>query len=181
MTGWPQAAKRQHARQNREGAAAVEFAMVALPFFVLILAILEIALVLSVSAILEAATLSSARLVRTGQITQQMTKDDFKNEICARMGPFSGACLRNILIDVRPVTGFSDPLVVPPISDGPDGPHYDEDKTVFNKGNARDLMLVRVWYHQPTMTPFLNQAMSRVGKQGTYLHATSAFRNEPYA
>lgn len=176
------------AKRRREGAAAVEFAMVALPFFILMLAIFEVALVLTVSALLEAATLSSARLVRTGQITETMDKQDFKREICARMAIFGGQCLRNIVVDVRPVEGFrslptpnAPPAIPSPVVDNGNGPELDEDRTVFDKGNPRDLMLVRVWYHQPTITPFLNQAMARMGDKGTFLQATSAFRNEPFA
>lgn len=167
-------------RRSREGAAAVEFALVALPFFLLIFAILEIAVVLTVSALLESATLNSGRLVRTGQVSNTMTHTEFKTEICVRMMVFRTQCLDRLYLDVRPVNTFSNPLVPDPIEKNADGkPVFDEDKTSFQPGQARDLMVVRVWYRQPTMTPFLNQAMSRVSGD-TLLHATSAFRNEPY-
>ena len=167
-------------KRGREGAAAVEFALVALPFFVLILAILEIAVVLTVSALLETATMNSGRLVRTGQVSKTMTQAEFKAEICARMMVFSSQCMGRLYLDVRPVDTFSNPLVPDPIDkDGQGQTVFDESKTSFQPGQARDLMMVRVWYRQPTLTPFLNQAMSRVSGD-SLLHATSAFRNEPY-
>ncbi|WP_312127707.1 TadE/TadG family type IV pilus assembly protein [Brevundimonas sp.] len=167
-------------RRGREGAAAVEFALVSLPFFVLILAILEIAVVLTVSALLETATLNSGRLVRTGQVSQTMTQAEFKAEICERMLVFRSQCMGRLFLDVRPVNTFSNPLVPDPIGKNGQGKTvFDEEQTAFQPGQPRDLMVVRVWYRQPTMTPFLNQAMSRVSGD-TLLHATSAFRNEPY-
>lgn len=172
--------RRPSIRRRREGAAAVEFALVALPFFILILAILEIAVVLTVSALLETATMNSGRLVRTGQVSESMTQAEFKAEICERMTVFKGQCLERLYLDVRPVNTFSNPLVPDPIVKNPQGQTvFDEASTTFQAGKARDLMVVRVWYRQPTMTPFLNQAMSRVSGD-TLLHATSAFRNEPY-
>lgn len=166
--------------RSREGAAAVEFALVALPFFILILAILEVAIVLTVSSLLETATLNSGRLVRTGQMPQNATKDDFKAEICGRMMVFSSQCMDRIVVDVRPVVTFSNPLVPNPIRNDGSGAKLNEDETSFSAGQARQLMLVRVWYRQPTMTPFLSQAMSRADGK-TLLHVSSAFRNEPYS
>lgn len=167
-------------RRGREGAAAVEFALVALPFFLLIFAILEIAVVLTVSALLESATMNSGRLVRTGQVSETMTQAEFKAEICERMLVFSSQCMGRLYLDVRPVNTFSNPLVPNPIGKNGQGQTvFDEEQTSFQPGQPRDLMVVRVWYRQPTMTPFLNQAMSRLSGD-TLLHATSAFRNEPY-
>jgi len=166
--------------RKREGAAAVEFALVALPFFILLVAIFEVAIVLTISSLLETATMNSGRLVRTGQMPDNSTKDDFKAEICGRMMVFSSQCMDRIVVDVRPVVTFSNPLVPNPIRDDGSGPKLHENETSFSPGQARQLMLVRVWYRQPTITPFLTQAMSRADGS-TLLHVASAFRNEPYA
>lgn len=170
---------RRVTRCRREGAVAVEFALVALPFFALILAILEIAIVLTVSSVLERATMDAARLVRTGQATN-LNKDQFKAAVCARMIVFAQQCASSIHVDVRPVTTFTTPLVPSPFTGTGANRTLDDNRTSFNAGQARDLMLVRVWYRQPTFTPFVNRAMTRTGKD-TLLQTTSAFRNEPYA
>ena len=57
---------RRFARQQ-DGAAAVEFALVAAPFLALIFAILETAFVFFAGQTLEAAAANSARLIMTGQ------------------------------------------------------------------------------------------------------------------
>ena len=163
-------------RQRREGAAAVEFALLAIPFFGLLLAIFEVAIILTVSAILEAAVMNSGRMVRTGQIPPDATVEDFRREICDRMAIFSSACYKRIQIDVQPIASFTNPGVTNPIKDGV----FDPNKTKVDIGQARSLMLMRVWYSQPVVSPFLGHAMTKLGNGDTLLHATTAFRNEPY-
>ena len=52
------------------GAAAVEFALVSIPFLALTFGIIEIGLIYFVSTTLENATLQAAREIRTGQLQQ---------------------------------------------------------------------------------------------------------------
>jgi Flp pilus assembly protein TadG len=54
--------------RDRKGATAVEFAFVAAPFFLLVFAILEIALIFFASAIIEEAVADAARDIRTGEL-----------------------------------------------------------------------------------------------------------------
>ena len=61
---------RRFARRN-DGAAAVEFGMVAAPFLALMFAIMETALVFFASQTLETAVADSARLIMTGQAQSQ--------------------------------------------------------------------------------------------------------------
>ena len=51
-----------------EGAAAVEFALIALPFFALVLVILETGLMMFANAAVQASLTAAARMIRTGQI-----------------------------------------------------------------------------------------------------------------
>ena len=54
-------------RSNRRGSVAVEFSLIALPFFALLFAIIETALVFFASQVLETAVQDSSRLILTGQ------------------------------------------------------------------------------------------------------------------
>lgn len=162
-------------KNRREGAAAVEFALVGLPFFMLILAIFEIALMLSVNSMLDNAVVTSARLVRTGQVGNQMTKEEFVAEICNRMVLITTRCTDRISVDVRPVASFT-PIAPPAIVDG----EFDDEALGFDPGVSRSLMLVRVWYQHPIVSPFMQQGMSKLNNGAYLMHSTSAFRNEPY-
>ncbi len=53
--------------RDRRGATAIEFALIALPFFALMMAILETFLTFFASQTIETAVNRGARLIRTGQ------------------------------------------------------------------------------------------------------------------
>src|SRR5690606_25010801 len=76
-----------------EGSAAIEFAMVALPFLFMLFAILELVVVFMLDSVLDNATVETGRLVRTGQASAAgMTATQFKTSVCARMSIFAGDC-----------------------------------------------------------------------------------------
>jgi hypothetical protein len=164
-------------RPRREGAAAVEFAIVALPFFFVIFAILELGVIFLVDSTMEVATQQAVRLVRTGQ-TQggAITAAQFRSALCDDMSVFAGDCQTRAVVDVRPIPQFRDPNPPDPIVDGV----FDATRTDFDPGNSSDLMLVRVWYPQPVVTPMLSRALTRLESGDAVISVTTAFRNEPY-
>lgn len=159
----------------REGSAAVEFGMVALPFCLMMFAILELGMVFVTDSILENATIETGRLVRTGQASaQSMTEEQFKASLCGRMSIFAGDCDARAVIDVRTIPQFA---TTPP--DPTAGGTFDADTLTYTTGDPGDLVLVRVWYRQPLITTFMAQGLSRLNDGATLLTATTAFRNEP--
>ena len=158
-----------------DGATAVEFGMVAFPFFFMMFAILELALVFVLDSVLENAAIETGRLIRTGQASaQNMTAEQFKTSLCSRMSIFSADCEDRADVDVRVIPQFDiDPP--DPMADGT----FDESSLTYANGAPGDLILVRVWYRHPLVTPFLAQGLSRLGDGTARLTATTAFRNEP--
>ena len=72
--------------RQQDGAAAVEFGLVAAPFLALIFAIMETAIVFFAGQTLETAVADSARLIMTGQAqTQGFDQAAFKNAVCAKI------------------------------------------------------------------------------------------------
>lgn len=153
--------------------------MIALPFFMLIFGILEIGLLLLLDAVVETAASDAGRLVRTGQAQQQaMNRDAIKQKLCAQMSVFAGDCPSRAFIDVRVVDNFSTPPDpdTDPLSSG----EFDASKTTYEPGGPGDRVLVRIWYKQPIVTPFIARAVSRTKDRSAYLTTSLAFRNEPY-
>ena len=73
-------------RRNRQGSAAVEFALVAPLFFGMLFAIIETALVFFAGQVLEQGTEESARLMLTHQAQDSgMTETAFKTDLCNRI------------------------------------------------------------------------------------------------
>lgn len=162
----------QRRRRSRDGSAAVEFAMIALPFFMMLFAIFELATVITLDSVLENATIQTGRLVRTGQAESQgFDGVKFKQALCERMNVFRPDCANRARVDVRVVDNFANPI--PPVEQ-PTG-----ETDPYNGGEPGELMLVTVWYRQPVLTPFLSKGTSGSGRE-TVLTATTAFRNEPW-
>lgn len=175
MTGKP--SRRGGLLRNRDGSAAVEFAMVAFPFFLMLFAIIEVALILTIDAVLENAVIDTGRLVRTGQAAAMgMTPEQFKSQICSRMTVFAGDCETRATIDVRVVTNFVISPQDDPLSSGVFDPTV---PLTYSNGAPNSWMLVRVWYKHPLITGFLAQAVSRTTDGAAMLSAATAFKNEP--
>jgi len=169
--------RRLRRRRGREGVAAVEFAMIAIPFFAMIFSILELGLIFVLDSVLETATMETGRLIRTGQAQAQgFDKARFKTELCNRMGLFSSDCADRATIDVQVIPQFAVQNLGSPITNGTVNPNL----TTYNGGGPTSLVLVRVWYAHPLITPFLTQSVSRTGNGKVYLTTATAFRNEDF-
>lgn len=163
--------------RRREGAAAVEFAIVATPFFFLLFAIIELAMLYLVSSVLENATQDASRLVRTGLAADQgISKAAFKTALCSNMGVVAKDCESRADIDVRVVTQFRATPPPDPIVNGA----MDQNQLQYLPGQPGSLVLIRVWYSMPLVTPMLSQAVSRLNSGNVVLTVSTAFRNEPY-
>lgn len=161
-------------RRDRRGATAVEFALIALPFFAVMLAILETGLIYLADNALDTATNDAARLVRTGQAqAQKFDATAFRDQICAGVTPLL-AC-SGVKIDVRTSADFSGAGSSPPLkADGT----VDVSKLKYDAGHGKDIVVVRAYYEWPAV---LNLLSKNSTANGTYLLASiTAFRNEPF-
>ena len=172
-------ARRRLPRLNarRDGSAAVEFAMVALPFMIMLFSVLEIAFVFVLDSVLENAVIETGRLVRTGQAdAASYTSTNFKTGVCNRMSIFASGCSAKLTVDVRVIPQFTNPNPPDPLGGG----GFSATQMTYTNGQPGNLMLVRAWYKHTLFTPFLQSGLSRLGDGSAYLMATTAFRNEPW-
>lgn len=161
--------------RRADGAAAVEFAIVAVPFFFLIFAILETALVFFAGQILETATADAARLVRTGQAQASgiASADGFRTELCKQIVALID-CSKTI-IEVRTQQSFSSIGGSPPVQNG-----ELKATNTYNQSVGGDIVVVRVFYQFPLWLPTFGVSMADL-KDGTRLLVGAAtFRNEPF-
>jgi Flp pilus assembly protein TadG len=167
------AAVRRFVRQQ-DGAAAVEFAMVAAPFLALIFAIMETAIVFFAGQALETAVADSSRLIMTRQAqTQGMSQAQFKDAVCARIyGLFD--CQNGVQVDVRKFSSFANVTMPSPVDGNFGAMGYDP-------GGPGDIVVVRLFYKYPVYVSLLgfSSSMSNVAGGMRLLAATAAFRNEP--
>jgi len=98
------------------GATAVEFALLGVPFFALLYAMIEVSILYFATANLDSVVSEAGRLIRTGQAQSSgMTEAQFKDYICGELTLISN-CQENLRIDVRNFTSFNN-LSYPPLVD----------------------------------------------------------------
>lgn len=172
---WIAAARRL--RRHEDGATAVEFGLIAVPFLALVFAIMETALVFFAGQTLETAAADSARLIMTGQAqTQGLNQNTFKNAVCAKIhGVFD--CNGGVYVDVRTYTSFANITNSSPI----DANGNLTSSFAFQPGGPGDIVVVRLMYQWPVYVSLLGlNGLSNMSGSNRLLVSTVAFRNEPY-
>ena len=158
-----------------DGVTAIEFSMLLAPFMMLTLGILEMALMFTSASLLEGATNSAARLIRTGQLQQAAGDPEtlFRNALCDYATVLINC--NDVVIEVQDMTSFAD--------FGGLGAQIDGDGNVVSRGvstgGSGDRVLIRTAYRYSLLTPFVGPLMS--GGDGELLFmSTIVLQSEPY-
>lgn len=164
--------------RRSEGVVAVEFALIALPFFILLIGMIEMALFFAAGTVLEGGSAAASRLIRTGQV--QLSADPqstFETALCEHVGPMLDCSkIQYEVIHVAEGT-FA----------GAENyePQFDADGNLvpsgFATGNSNDVVMVRSMYRYSFLTPFLGAMMTGGVGDNTMTHmSVSVLRAEPY-
>ena len=163
---------------SARGATAVEFSIVALPFLMLLFAVLELGLIFMISTSLEDSTGDVARRIRTGEMqTTGVTAASFKQQLCDEIILLND-CATRLKVDVRTFDQFDDmDEIEDPINEEGE---FDDSATTFQPGGAEDIVLVRAYYKWTLITPLMNESLQSLSDGSRLITASVAFRNEPY-
>lgn len=158
-----------------QGATALEFAIVFMPFLLLVFGLIELGLVFLVSLLLENAIIDVGRTIRTGEVqTTGGNAATFKAAVCNKIGPIgSMSCDSALKLDVRTYADYSasnstasDTSTVPT-------------SLQFAPGSSGSIVLIRAYYTWPLVTPLLQTGLQTSNGQ-RIIYAATAFTNEPY-
>lgn len=159
-------------RSNERGATAVEFALIAMPFFGLLFAIIQTSLVMFANQALQTVTSNAARKIMTGEIASGGLAA-FRTALCGGAS-FMFDCDK-MMIQVQ---SFPGGFASANPSTFVNGDCFRLDPppptSCYSPGGPRDVVLVRVSYQWPFGVSLENF------KQKATLVAISAFRSEPY-
>lgn len=162
--------------EDRSGVTAIEFALVALPFFTLALGIIEIGLAHFANRMVDNAVVEAARLIRTGQAhSGSITAEGFKTQICSHMPTFMCDEGR-ITVEVDSIDDFADAQSTDSLYDE-DGNLRDD--TGYDIGGASEIVVVNVIYKWPMVSSVLKFDNGDHGYE-RHLTSTMVFRNEPW-
>jgi Flp pilus assembly protein TadG len=164
--------------RRRDGATAVEFALIAVPFFWIMFAIAEIACISLVQTSLDAAVVETARTIRTGQAqAANQNAAAIKKAVCDYITKLMTVdCRSNLFIDVRRYTDFDDVAMPNPVRGG----NVDPTRLAFQPGAASEVVLVRSYYNWQLLTPLFGDFFSNLTPGRRLVVSTAMFRNEPF-
>ncbi len=168
-------------RRSDSGSAAVEFSLVAVPFFALLFAIIETGIVFFAGQVLENGVQDSGRLIYTNQITNtNTTAAQFKADLCSRVSVLLNCT--GIDVDVKYYPAGTAITIVDPI-DGTGS--YDSSGLGFNvpAANSTGTVVVRAFYRWPLIVTGLGYNIANINRNTSnskrLLTGLTAFHVEP--
>lgn len=171
---------RRFSRDGR-GSVAIEFAALAIPFAMLVFAILESCISFAAQQLLANATDDVARQFRTGQLRAadiEKDKDLIHDLICDRLEIVVSSGCPGLEVDLKRYDTFAEAAAqrIKFTSDR----DIDTSDFKIEPGESLSKNQLRVFYRWPVMTDFLRKSMSNL-KDGKTLHfATVTWQNEPF-
>ncbi|MDP1729957.1 MAG: pilus assembly protein [Devosia sp.] len=172
---------RRFARDDR-AATAIEFGILALPFFTLIFATLETAMVFFAGQVLDSAVNDSSRLIRTGQAQAGgYDANAYRAAICTRLyGMFDCNDHNKLRIKVSVVSSFSTANPAPPITCNPSNTACSWTVVQsYTPGTNSSVVMVEAYYKWPTMISLPGFDLATMPDGTRLLAAVRLFQNEP--
>jgi Flp pilus assembly protein TadG len=186
QTRTPQWSLLRRWHKDESGVTAVEFAIVAMPFLMLLFGIISVCLYFFTNFTLENAVWQAARAIRTGQVQQskgayagaattQERKNAFKQALCAKAPTFLDCDKAVVLVQSNASFGG---IVEPKCASN--GVVIDQSAATFDTGGASSVVLVTVCYPWDFggKLPFIK--LGNLQNGAVLLQASVAFRTEPY-
>jgi len=164
----------------RKGSAAVEFGLVAFPFFLFLFGLAEVAMIGFAQTSLNYAVSETARQIRTGQAQMAgMSAGDIQEALCDELNKFMlMTCEGNLYLDVDRFDSFTNASndEADPIQNG----EFNEAGFGYQPGAPSDIVVVRAYYRWEVMTPMFSSVFANVSDGKRIMVSTMMFRNEPY-
>lgn len=180
-------------RKNSDGAAIIEFAIVAPALFLMLTGLIELGMILFTQGVMEGATNIGSRIGKTGFTTGGQTRESYiRSEVLRLSGGYLSPGSLNISIltyNSFSNIGKPEPCIVPanPPCNGAPGVNFvdingngtwDQDQGAASAGGAGSVVLYRVSYPWRLFTPIMSGLL---GTGGIYnITAVAAVRNEQF-
>ncbi len=177
--------------RDRSGSTAIEFTILAIPFSLLVFAILESCIAFAGQEVMANATDAVARQIRTGQIkAADLTAgmpgtNKLKSLICAQLEIVVANNCPGLLVDLRNFAKFSDAAAAKfDIVNGEivltNNGQVDPRGFVVDPGGAAAKNMLRVFYKWPVMTDLMAKSMANLNGGATLHFASVTWQNEAY-
>jgi Flp pilus assembly protein TadG len=167
-------------RADRKGATAMEFGLLCIPFFFMLMMIIETSLAFWTRQVLQEATNQAARTILTGESrtlytgTVALQTAAFRDAVCARMN-MATDCSSRLYIDVQPASAFPG-SIASMVTSGTINVALYQMRTVA----PGEIVVIRTAYETPVITAGFFAGLSRLSTGKNVLESVVAFRAEPF-
>lgn len=170
--------------RNKDGTAAVEFAIVAPVFMALMFSLFEVGWYFYANSIVDASVGDAARLIETGQIqkstgTDAQKKQAMFNAVCNILQEF-GDCTSRLTVEVQTFPDFASLASASDAAVCADAPQDQRDAIPFSPGTELSIVRVRICFIYTTLNPAIGVNVSEPGTNKRRLISQAVFRSEPY-
>ena len=172
--------------RDRRGATAIEFGLLAIPFFLLVFAILESCISFAAQEVMANATDNTARRLRTGQDkAANVDANSVRKMICDQIQIIVSRDCPGLKIDLRTFDTFAQAAQAGFwIKDGNIELTYsgtkDAKQFVVEPGRSMSKNMLRVFYAWPVMTDLMAKTMANLDGGKTLHYASAIWQNEPF-
>lgn len=181
-------------RRSRDGSAAIEFAILAIPYFLIIFAILETFIAFIAEQVVTSAVDTLGREIRTGNITYNLGKStdkkdvEFRQLFCNEISfmlkcdAAEVATPDRLYLDVRSFSTFA---AIPTVVTTDSG-SLDTTSFAFAPGGSGSINMVRAYYYWPVTTDLVRSYVANIHRPGETSNSdyliveTTAFQSEDY-
>jgi Flp pilus assembly protein TadG len=166
-------------RRDDSGATAIEFTILAIPFMLLVFAVIESCVSFAGQQLLSNVTDEVARQLRTGQLRKEdVNENSLKQLICKDLELMVAAGCPELEVDLQHFDSFEQAAKVRiKLTAAGD---IDTSGFKVDPGPAMSKNMLRVFYRWPVMTDFMRKAMSNLNGGKTLQFATATWQNEPF-
>lgn len=179
--------------RSKDGAAAIEFALLAIPYFLIVFAIIETFVAYTAEQLVANAVDTMGRQLRTGNITYKhttttndKTEVEFRRLFCGEIsiliqcGEAEINKANKLYLDAKQYTNFSDMPTTIPMANG----DLNTTGMSFAPGGPGTRNMLRAYYKWDIVTDLLRPYISNIrptsGSNYFLIVETSAFKNEDY-
>jgi Flp pilus assembly protein TadG len=164
--------------RTRDGATAVEFALVAPIFIGLLISVLETGMFFFAQNVLQAAAVQAGRLILTGQAqTSGLTATTFASDVCPSIQALFNC--KNLMVDVENYASFIGANAsTPTLTFNAQG--QVTNNWVYSPGPPGEIVVVRLMYQWPIITGPLSLILPNLSNGTSLIMGVTAFRVEPY-
>ena len=181
--------------KSENGSTAMEFGILAIPFFMIIVATVETFVAFAGGQLLESAVDTMSRKLRTGEITfnrglaTDLNEAEFNVEFCNEISLLLscdgiGTADQKLFVDLKTVTNYSSiDASVPKVSSA-NFSELDTSGFGYSPGGSGAINILRVYYKWEVTADFIRPYITNIrpssGSEYYLMVATTAFQNEEY-